>query len=189
MIDYSTDLKSPNPDRIIFTLYTLLHEKNKAKYLDRLIELTENHNEKIRIATVMVLEKIKNNKLIPLLEKLLEDKIYKIRIIAAISLANYQNEKAIPVLESVIKNDINDHSLHKRTIEALSKYKNEGFLDIFEQMLSHRRKVSRIKSIDALIKLGTPTAKKILKKAEAFEIEEEIKLRFRNALRKFENLE
>lgn len=188
MIDYSADLKSANSDKIIFALYTLLHEKNKAKYLDRLIELTENHNDKIRIATIMVLGKIKNDKLMPVLEKLLEDKILKIKIIAAISLANYQNEKAIPVLELAIKNDIKDHSLHKRTIEALSKYKNERFLDIFEQMLSHRRKVSRIKSIDALLNLGTPTAKKILKKAEAFEIEEEIKLRFRNALRKFENL-
>jgi len=189
MFDYSTDLKSVNPDRIISTLYTLLHEKNKAKYLDRLIELTESHNDKIRIATIMVLGKIKNKKLVPVLEKLLEDKISKIRIIAAISLANYQNEKAIPVLELTVKNDINDHSLHKRTIEALSKYKNERFLDIFEQMLSHRRKVSRIKSIDALINLGTPNAEKILKKAEELEIEEEIKLRFRNALRKFEKLD
>jgi HEAT repeat protein len=183
MNDFLAELNSSNPDNVIFSLYTLLHEKNKVQYLEKLTELSNSSNDKIRMAVMMVLVKIKNNKLIPILEKALQDKIYKIRIIAAISLANYQNEIAIPILESAIKNDIKDHSLHKRTIEALGKYKKEVFISIFEQTIFHRRILSRIKSIDALMKIGTPEAKEILIKAEKIEDKEEIKMQIRNAIR------
>jgi len=186
MIDFNAELKSPNTDRVIFALYTLMHEKSKSAYLDILTELSRSSNDKIRLATIMVLEKIKNKKLMPVFEKLLDDKSFKIKVIAAISLANYQIEKAIPVLESVINIDFKDHSLHKRSIEALGKYKNEKFLGIFEQLITHRRKLSRVKATDALLKVGTSKAKAIIKKAEVNEADEDIKMHMRNAIRKID---
>ena len=183
MVNYDSDLKSSNPDTVIFSLYTLLHDKSKNVYIDRLIELSQSNNDKIRIAAIMVIAKIKNKKLIPILEKLLDDKMLKIKIIAAISLANYLNEKAIPVLEMALNNDINDHSLHKRSIEALGKYKKDEFLIFFEKMITHRRKASRIKAIDVLTILGTNGAIKILKTAEPNEMDDLIKERIKSAIR------
>ena len=138
-------LNSEDPDKQETGLMVLLHEGKKTNYIDELKKCVNSSDDKVRLAANMVMGKIFRRSLIPYLENGLKDKIERIRMNSAISLARYKNEKAIPVLKDILKNDISDHSLHKRAIEALSKYKNEDFLDLFEQMLQHRRIVSRIR--------------------------------------------
>jgi len=167
-------------------LYILLHGENKNKYLDEIISCSQCSDNKVRLVAIMVLSSINSKKIVPLLEKSLSDKLWKIRAIAAISLAKYKNDKAIPVLKTIIQNDIPDHSIHKRAIEALGKYKKDELLSIFEKMLSHRRKASKIKAIDAIRKIGSHDAFQLLVSAEEKETDGNILSRIRSAIQSFD---
>lgn len=84
------------------------------------------------------------------MEKLLEDNREQIRIEAALALARYKNKKCYKILEDIIKKDHPDHSIHKRAIEALGKYKDKKLLPFIKIGLFHRRNASRIKSIEVI---------------------------------------
>jgi len=179
-------LRSEDPEQQTTALYVLLHEGKKTEYLDELLICTNSPDANVRLPTFMVLSKINKKEIIPYLEKALKDQLGRIRMTAAISLAKYKNKKAIPILTDMIKKDIRDHSLHKRAIEALGKYEDESLMGIFEQMLQHRRIVSRIKAIEALAKLGGEKAYRILKDAELKETDDTVRVRIQNTLQSFE---
>ena len=85
----------------------------------------------------------------------------------------------------MIRKDIRDQSLHKRAIEALGKYKEENFIGIFEQMLQHRRVVSRTKAAEALGKIGTEKAYRVLADAQLKETDAVVRSRIQNVLESF----
>ena len=178
-------LDSEDTDQQEIALMTLLHEGRKTDYIDQLTKYSRSSHDKVRLAAFFVLCKINKKSLIPYLEKGLTDKLAKIRMESAISLSKYKNEKAVPILKGIIKRDIRDHSLHKRAIEALGRYKNKDFITIFEQMLQHRRKVSRIKASQAIAKIPTENAYRILVNAELKEKDPAVKSQIGIALRNY----
>jgi HEAT repeat protein len=177
-----TKLKSKDPNKQEIALYVLIHEGEKTKYLNEIIQCTNSPNSKVRLAAFMVLDKIRNKLLIPYFEKGIEDDSIKIRLHAALSLAKYKNKKGIPILMEVIKNDIKDHSIHKRAIEALGKYKDKKLIGIFKELLNHRRIVSRIKALIALSQIRNEEALNVLKEAEKKETNMNVKLRIRSLI-------
>lgn len=184
---YLTKLKSQNDDEISAALYTILHEPNKSKYFNEIIKHLNKGDLNVRLPATMILAKISNKNTIPYLEKMLNDNNKKIQIEAALGLAKYKNKKCYSVLKEVIEKDYHDHSIHKRSIEALGKFKDNNLLPIFKIGIYHRRKASRIKSIDALAKINSKESIVLLKEALGKEKEPEIKCRIKNilALKKF----
>jgi len=180
-------LKSKNPDKQTTALFVLMHEGKKTDYLDELLMCANNSDANVRLPAYMVLGKINRKKIIPYLEKGLKDGFLKIRMIAALSLAKYKNRKAIPVLTDMIRKDIQDHSLHKRAIEALGKYKEENIIGIFEQMLQHRRVVSRIKAAEALGKIESDKAYQMLVDAQLKETNPVVMSRIQNVIESFKH--
>ena len=179
-------LKSRDSNKKEIALYTLLHGEGENNiYLDEIITCAGSSNDKVRLVAIMVLSSINLKKIVPILEKSLNDKLFKIRSLAAITLAKYKNEKAIPALKAIIINDIRDHSIHKRAIEALGKYKREDLLSIFEQMLSHRRKASKLKAIDAIKQIHSEKALQLLICSEKKETDGNILSRIRGAIQSF----
>lgn len=178
-------LRSKNPDQQTTALYVLIHEGKKTKYLEELFMCANNSNADVRLPAFMVLGQVNRKEVIPYLEKALKDEFRKIRMIAALSLAKHRNKKAIPVLTDMLRKDIRDHSLHKRAIEALGKYKEENFIGIFEQMLQHRRVVSRTKAAEALGKIGTEKAYRVLADAQLKETDAVVRSRIQNVLESF----
>ena len=179
-------LKGRDSNKKEIALYTLLHgEGRNGIYLDEIITCAGSSNDKVRLVAIMVLSSINLKIIVPILEKSLNDELFKIRSLAAITLAKYKNEKAIPILKAIIINDIRDHSIHKRAIEALGKYKNEDLLSIFEKMLSHRRKASKLKAIDAIKKIHSEKALQLLICSEKKETDGNILSRIRSAILSF----
>jgi|GEM_PF-4462257 len=168
-------------------LHILLHKKEKKDYLNELLKCVSSLDKDVKLAAIMVLGKIRNKKIVPYLEKALEDSSFRIKILAAISLAKYKNEKAIPILKSALEKDISDHSLHKKTIEALGLYKDESLIDVFTEMLKHRRIVSRIKAADALSEISSKKVYDILLNAGKEEKDDVVKSRINTIANNIEN--
>ena len=179
-------LNSRDSNKKEIALYTLLHHKGaKDIYWDEIVTCTGSSNDKVRLVAIMVLSSMKSKSIVPILEQALNDKLFKIRAIAAISLAKYKDEKAIPELKAILRRDISDHSIHKRAIEALGKYKNDDLLNIFEEMLSHRRKASKLKAIDALGKIHSEKALEILIRSEKKQTDGDLLLKIQGIIQNF----
>lgn len=180
-------LNSDDSDQQQIALYTIMHEGNKLDYMREVLKCTESSDKMVRLPAYMVLDKVRSKKVIPYLERALKDELPKIRMLTAITLSKFNNIKAIPVLKEIIENDIKDHSIHKRAIEALGRYKDEQHIDIFEKLLHHRRKVSRIKAAEALYKIGTDRTYKILFNALTEETDTAVLSRIKSVLIMSEN--
>jgi HEAT repeat protein len=163
--NYLKKLNSDNNDEISSALYIILHDPDQAKYLDKIIQHLDNKDVDVRWPATMLIAKIRDRKTISYLEKLLQDNNEKIRIEAALGLAKYRNRKCLSSLKEVIENDYLDHSVHKRAIEALGRFKDEDLLPILKIGLFHRRKASRIKSVDAIAKIDSEESIALLKEA------------------------
>jgi HEAT repeat protein len=135
----------------------------------------------------MVIAKIRDRKTIPYLETLLEDNSEKIRIEAAFGLARYKNKKCYPPLKEVIEKDHPDHSFHKRAIEALGKFKDKDLLPILKIGLFHRRKASRLKSIEAIKNIRSKESSVLLKEALNKENDPDFKEKIRRYIQLLES--
>lgn len=176
-------LESNNSRLQSIALFTILHEEGKDGYLNKVVRCLESDNEEVRLATVMVLSRMKSKEVVPLLEKQLDDKNGKIRIQAAFGLSNKRNRKSIPILTSVIEKDYPDHSIYKRAIEALGKFKDDSMVSVFKIAINHRRKDSRRKATAALKDINTKKAYEVLHEALSKEKDSAIEMRIIQALK------
>jgi HEAT repeat protein len=160
--DNKNILISGDVDQKITLLYTLMHAPEKKYFLNELLLCAKDKNKDVRLASIMILDKINNKKIMPVLEEVINDEFKKIKIAAALALAKYKNKTAIPILVDIIEKDIKDHSIHKRAIECLGKFESMKLLGLFEKTLKHRRKASKLKAIEAIGKIKTKRSLEIL---------------------------
>lgn len=175
-------LNSGNKDKISTALYTILHDPQISKYLNEVIKHLNAKDIEIRLPATMVLAQTKDKSTITQLEKLLLDTNKKIKIEAALGLSKYKNKSCYPILKEVIEKDYPDHSIHKRAIEALGKFKDETLMPIFRIGVFHRRKASRIKSVEALAKINSKQSIAALEEALSKETDVRIENKIKNEL-------
>lgn len=181
-------LAGRDPDDKIVGLYTLLHEAGKAFYISELAQCMNSKRQDVRLGAIMVLSKTKSDRVIPILRKALADSSLQIRIHAAFGLARMRDEAAVPMLRWIIEKDYEDHSVHKRAIEALGLFKKKEFLPLFELAVRHRRKLSRIKAVHAISRIKTKKSLSILRKALSEEEDPSIRSRITQKLREMQDM-
>jgi hypothetical protein len=106
------------------------------------------------------------------LSNMLQDN--QLRLLAINGLGWSKSEEAVALLKNILEDPSQDQKAISAAIEAIGRIAPSSAVDILAKLLNHPQKEARIKTIQALAKIGTPGAITAIERVSAVEKDEKV---------------
>ena len=114
------------------------------------------------------------------LSNMLQDN--QLRLLAINGLGWSKSEEAVALLKNILEDPSQDQKAISAAIEAIGRIAPPSAVDILAKLLNHPQKEARIKTIQALAKIGTPGAITAIERASSEEKDEKVRKAAQEAL-------